>query len=63
MKKLVFPKTISVRYCPKCGERQYWSVHGFAYPAGDDSKWKCFSCDYKGRPEYKKFDITFHRSS
>ena len=57
MEDIKVPKTIKFRRCPKCGSKQSWSVTGWAYPAGDDSHFTCYRCDYQGRPEYKTFKI------
>lgn len=61
-KEIKYPKTIILRLCPKCFGRQSWNVHGFAYPAGDSSKWKCWECNYSGKPKYLKFNIKLEES-
>ena len=57
MNEIKKPKTITLRCCPKCKGCQSWSVHGFAYPAGDHFKWSCYMCDYKGKPHYQRYMI------
>lgn len=53
----MIPKTIARRYCPQC-QSDSWSIQGWSYPAGDDSWWRCYNCDYKGRPSYSMHKIT-----
>lgn len=57
---MVVPKSIINRVCPECGTDRGWSILGFAYGGGDDSKWKCLYCNYVGKPKYMVYEIEPH---